>query len=216
MLKNVRIWFQKMNSAKYISHLDLAGCMSRALKMSGLPIWYTEGYNPRVYMTFAMPLSLGISGEMECMDIRLTDEVSFVQVRERLNRGLPRDLAVTEAAEPDRKFDEIAWADYLLRFEETTDLKARLETLLGRETVTVAKHTKKGNIEFDIKPFFAQCKMSGGEAGTLQMEIMLPSSVQGSVNPFLLLEALKTYENLEPYCQITRRALLTKDFCKFR
>ena len=56
---DVRLWFQKCGDARYISHLDLSRCMQRALKRSGLPIWYTEGFNPHAYVTFALPLSMG-------------------------------------------------------------------------------------------------------------------------------------------------------------
>ena len=52
-MKNVRIWFEKQGAARYISHLDLTRNMARGLKLSGLPVWYTEGINPRIYMTYA-------------------------------------------------------------------------------------------------------------------------------------------------------------------
>ena len=79
-LKNVRVWFEKKGAVRYISHLDLTRCMSRGLKLSGLPVWYTEGFNPRIYMTYAMPLSLGVCGERECMDIRLLEEMPLDQI----------------------------------------------------------------------------------------------------------------------------------------
>lgn len=93
-MKNVRIWFEKKDSARYISHLDMTRCVSRALKLSGLPVWYTEGFNPRIYMTYAMPLSLGMQGERECMDIRLLEEVPFAAIEERLDARLPKDIHV--------------------------------------------------------------------------------------------------------------------------
>lgn len=42
----VRAVFEKKGRAKYISHLDLNRCIQRTIKRSGLPIWYTEGFNP--------------------------------------------------------------------------------------------------------------------------------------------------------------------------
>ena len=36
--------------------------MIRTIRRAGIPIWYTEGFNPHPFMTFAMPLSLGTSG----------------------------------------------------------------------------------------------------------------------------------------------------------
>ena len=89
-MKNVRVWFEKKGAVRYISHLDLTRNMARGLKLSGLPVWYTEGFNPRIYMTYAMPLSLGVCGERECMDIRLTEEVPYSELTVRLNTCLPR------------------------------------------------------------------------------------------------------------------------------
>ena len=55
---DVRTVFEKKGRAKYISHLDLNRFMMRAFRRSGLPIWYTEGFNPHPYATFALALSL--------------------------------------------------------------------------------------------------------------------------------------------------------------
>ena len=51
-MNTVRIWFTKTGEASYISLLDLQRVMGRALKRSGLPVWYTLGFNPHIYMTF--------------------------------------------------------------------------------------------------------------------------------------------------------------------
>ena len=58
MMIDKRIRFTKTGEAKYISHLDLYRFMLRALKRAKLPVWHTEGFNPHVYVTFALPLSL--------------------------------------------------------------------------------------------------------------------------------------------------------------
>lgn len=212
-MKNVRVWFKKTGAVKYISHLDLTRCMSRALKLSKLPIWYTEGFNPRIYMTYAMPLSLGISGERECMEIRLTEDVPFSEVAARLNEKLPDDIFVFAVTEPVRKFEEIEFAEYeiVLEAADSGALEQKINSLLSRENVVVLKHTKKGDKEFDIKPYFADLRAEWLE-GALKLTLRLPCSAAGSVNPGLLLEALKKHEGAEPYAQITRKRLLTKDF----
>ena len=52
-MNTVRIWFSKKGEASYISLLDLQRVMGRAIKRSGVPAWYTQGFNPHIYMTFA-------------------------------------------------------------------------------------------------------------------------------------------------------------------
>ena len=55
----VRIRFEKTGEAAYISLLDLQRVFHRILKRSGLPVYYTQGFNPHIYLSFACPLSLG-------------------------------------------------------------------------------------------------------------------------------------------------------------
>lgn len=214
-MKNVRIWFKKVGAAKYISHLDLTHCMARALKLSGLPVWYTQGFNPRIYMTFAMPLSLGASGLRECMDIRFTEDGAPLEgVAEKINAHLPRDIVAWGVTEPANKLDAIAFARYGIRLEteDSALLKGKIEGLFARGPVTVMKHGKKGDKEFDITPCFSGMEMEELGAGGLALTARLPCSVSGGVNPGLLLEALKSYEGLEPYGEITREMLLLEDF----
>lgn len=215
-MKSVRVWFEKKGSARYVSHLDLARCMSRALKLSRLPVWYTEGYNPRIYMTYAMPLSLGACGERECMDIRLLEDVPFDEVADRLNERLPRDIRVTAASEPVRKLKDIAFAEYDVSLEDKDGtVSEALGRLLARGNIMVTKHSKKGDRQVDIRPYFAGMEQTGAE-GELRLSFKLPCSVSGAVNPQLLLDALKAYEGAEPYAQITRKRLLDKDFSEIR
>lgn len=216
-MKNVRVWFQKTGAVKYISHLDLTRCMARALKLSKLPVWYTEGFNPRIYMTFAMPLSLGVSGERECMDIRFVEEIRLTAAASRLNACLPRDLSVLRISEPEMPFEAIAFAEYefILEAEEPQELSESIHSLFSEDAVLVKKHGKKGDKEIDIKPGFSHLDESFGE-GTLILRAQLPCSLEGSVNPNLLLEALKIHRGLEPYARITRKRLLTKDFSDIR
>lgn len=216
-MKSVRVWFSKAGSAKYISHLDLTRCMARALKLSGLPLWYTEGFNPHIYMTFSMPLSLGVTGERECMDIRLTEDFDLAEAVRRLKACLPEDIVVWEITEPEDGFDKVAFAEYELRLEteEPQALAEQIDRLLARESVVVLKHSKKGDKEFDIKPHFTilerECQPDG-----LTLRLRVTCSQEGSVNPSLLLDALKTYLNAEPYAEITRKKLLKKDFSDIR
>ena len=217
-MKNVRVRFEKKGAARYISHLDLTRCMSRALKLSGLPVWYTEGFNPRIYMTYAMPLSLGVQGDRECMDIRLLEDRDFPEIVSALNERLPVDIRILSAAEPVRKFEEIAYAEYevFLETEHAERLETALRNLLSREEILVMKHGKKGDKEIDIKPYFADSDIHRTESGCLSVSFRLPCSVSGSVNPALLLDALQRLEGEEPDARIVRKRLLTEDFSEIK
>ena len=134
--------------------------MSRAFHKAKLPLWYTEGFNPHVFLTFAAPLSLGFEGRRESMDIRLIEEMPYAELIEKLNAGLPRDIRVYAVTEPKMKGNDIANAEYVLRAEtgDPAALQAALEGVLAQPELLVQKHTKKGERTVDIRPYFADMR----------------------------------------------------------
>ena len=82
---NTRAVFRKYDRAKFISHLDLYRCMQRAFKRSSLSVWYTEGFNPHLYLMFPLPLSLGYESDCEIIDFSLTEELDNEYVKNKLN-----------------------------------------------------------------------------------------------------------------------------------
>ena len=88
-MRCVRVWFKKMGMSRFVSHLDLMRAMTRALRRADVPLWYTEGFNPHPYITFALPLSLGMESLCESMDMRIegdsTNEEIFRMVAAMCN-----------------------------------------------------------------------------------------------------------------------------------
>ena len=71
--------FEKMGRMSWFSHLDLQNTMQRALRRAGLPVRYSQGFNPRLKLTFSLPLSIGTQSECEFFDIRLTAPMSSAE-----------------------------------------------------------------------------------------------------------------------------------------
>ena len=118
VLKNVRIYYKKLRSMKFISHLDMTRFMARLITKSGIPIWYTEGFNQHVYMNFAVPLSLGFEGLYEIMDIRLIDEnYSLEDCLQALKGVCPPDIEFVSISEDGAHMKTIGYAQYDLSFE---------------------------------------------------------------------------------------------------
>ena len=53
----IRAKFYKVGSLQFISHLDLMRTMTRNMVRAGIPAWYSQGFNPRLKLTFSLPLS---------------------------------------------------------------------------------------------------------------------------------------------------------------
>ena len=190
MQKPIRVWFEKTGAAIYISHLDLNRCMARAVRRAKLPIWYTEGFHPHPYLTFPLPLSLGVHGLREAMDLRLVEDMPLEEVKERLNRCLPQGLVVTGVTEPAEKAKEIAFADYELTMEAMDgDTTALVREALGRDALPVEKKTKSGVKEVDIRPHLQGLSVERQGERCL-VKVTLPCGSSLSINPSLLAQAV--------------------------
>lgn len=178
---NTRAFFSKMGRAKYISHLDLSSVIIRAMKRTKLPIWQTEGYNPRTYVTFMLPLSLGQEGEHEAMDFRMLEDVPADEIRDRLNAALPADIRVTEVTVPKDKNTDITAARY--RIESSAD-PDKLRALCEKEQINIEKRTKKGSAIVDLKQL-----MTDVELDENVLRVTFPAGTTFNINPSLLFEA---------------------------
>lgn len=215
-METVRVFFAKEGRLKYISHLDVTRCLARVFKRSGLPIWYTQGFNPHAYLTFALPLPLGVESQCESFDFRLTEEVSYEEVCDRLNAVLPDDLRVLRAAAPVMEPGAICWADYRLTFRDTDPAAGEaLDRLLAAERLPVIKKTKKGEQEIDLKEKMAILNVSK-TADELVLEMRLPAGGTLNWSPMLVTGAYNELLGREPYWTgLERTAVLTEDFSDF-
>ena len=67
-----RTRFERHGATAYIGHLDLMKVFERALKRADLPLLYTQGYNPRPMLVFALPLGVGIETSGDYVDVSLS------------------------------------------------------------------------------------------------------------------------------------------------
>lgn len=192
--KNVRIFFEKKGRAIYISHLDLMRTMQRALKRSGLPVWFTEGFNPRLYLNFPLALSLGTTGEREPMDIAVVEEIGLDEIVDRLNAVCPEGIRIVGAAYPVHPNKDIGSAEYESRLSgDTEELKKALQGYLAQDTIKVMKHSKKkGMIEVDIKPHINMLDVSDWEKGII-IRYRLPAGIELNLNSAVLTDSFAEY-----------------------
>lgn len=208
---DVRVWFEKKGDARYISHLDLSRCMQRALKRSGLPIWYTEGFHPHVYVTFALPLSLGQESRCEIMDFRLYEERPLNEVFAALAAAMPPDLPVTRCAFPVQKPKEIASSVYKILLPGQAEARSGAEAFFGRPSVLVTKRTKKGGEKtVELAPHLASaaCRVRDED---LEITLTLPAGCGDTINPSLVTGALENELGIETPVRIIRTAVLDQE-----
>ena len=191
---DVRMSFQKTGMAKFISHLDTVRCITRAMKRACVPIWFTEGFNPHAFLTFAMPLSLGFESLCETVDFRLMEETDLNELAERINNALPVDITVTDIYVYETSPNDIRWAEYKIIFNNPDKLLLeQAEIILSSDEIMVLKKSKKGRNkvekEVNIKEHIKSFELNE-ENGKLILNTVLSSGTSVNINPMLLIGAL--------------------------
>lgn len=191
---DVRMFYEKTGMAKFISHLDTVRCITRAMKRANVPIWYTEGFNPHAFLTFAMPLSLGFESYCETVDFRLTEDVDLVELTEKLNNALPVDITVKKIALPNMSPNDIRWAEYEIIFNNPDELLlSKAHSILSADEILVEKKGKQGRKkvakEVNIKEHIRTYELKE-ENNKLILKTVLASGTTTNINPMLLIGAL--------------------------
>ncbi len=210
----VRATFEKKGRARYISHLDLNRCMLRTFRRSRLPVWYTEGFNPHPYYSFALALSLGFESSCEILDFNITDDtVTMEQIRDALNAVMPEGMSIVKVALQQQKITAIAKAEYEfpLETERPEELYQAVQSLLAQPEILIEKKTKKGIKTVDIKPDTEVLSCTGTDH-SVDVTMYLPAGTQTNYNPTLFIEALRRVTDIpfEPGV-IRRTAILCAD-----
>ena len=154
-----RVHFTKIGTARFIGHLDLQSLFQKAIKRSGLPVSYSEGFNPHQLISFAAPLPLGMAGLDEIVDIFMDAQVCHNALLDKLTAQMPEGISIHRVYEisPTGKGAAalVSLATYRITLPIYSDLYCRLvkavDKILQAPSITVVKNTKKGRSEVDIR-----------------------------------------------------------------
>jgi len=93
----IKIVYTKGEEVKYISHRDLMRAFQRAVRRAELPIAFSQGFNPHMKISWGNALKVGATSEHEEATLQFAQWVKPDEVKERLNKVLPRGLAILDA-----------------------------------------------------------------------------------------------------------------------
>lgn len=205
-----RLLFAKEGNAVWISHLDLMRVFQRSFRRGGILLQHSQGFTPRPYVSIAMPLPVGMASCCELLDFDLSEGegTPLSEVPARLNQTLPSGLTVLDAYEGGRKLRELALleAELVLEYDQGVPpgTEKEVSSLMGRTSLVVAKHTKRGIAEQDIRAMLR--RLEPRQVGENELRVSCCVSAQNpTLNPMLLAEAVRLY-----------RPAYAPNFCKAR
>lgn len=207
VLNSIRVRFTRGENVKFISHLDLMKMFERTIRRTGLPIAYSQGFNPHPQMVFGLPLSVGVTSEAEYADFDLSEQMEPSAFMGKMNKELPGGVSITAAVEKINKGNIMASVSgaiyeisvFLKESQYEIKIQELLDGFLGNKEIIVKKEGKAGIRDMDIKPMIYKLEAyplniippGYEEFGTaFGLRALLAAGSVSNLKPELLLAAL--------------------------
>lgn len=192
----------KGEEIRYISHLDYAGLIEKAIRRAKLPAAYSEGFNPHIKMAFASALAVGVTSDAEYMDFELTKQLCQPEVFDKLKNSLPPGVKLLKV-KPVREFKnqkkhkalmaEVDLAEYDVIVPLTDDWEQAQKAIAdfnGADETVFHRVTPKKTKDIEVKQYLAddiKLAMSGDKLKISMNIIITPT---GSIKPQEILQHL--------------------------
>jgi radical SAM family uncharacterized protein len=149
--RSYRFTFEKLGDARYLSHRNTMDVLERALRASGAPVRYTEGYNPHLRMSMGPALPLGHESKHELFDVDVLDALTDAHIT-AVNARLPEGLRITSRTELPKGARSLGRAATMAVYRFTLpngEMRTERLALSGAEATTPKKFLEK---EYGVPP----------------------------------------------------------------
>jgi len=213
--------FEKGESVRWLGHLDILRTFERAIRRAGLPIAFSQGFNPRERLAFASALSTGVTGAEERATLELMEPLETDQIVAQLNAALPPGLRITHcepltAEEARATLNRWDRAEYTVvctcpaqtRFEAAV---AAVEALLACPRIPIVREREGKTKTLDIRPYLYRLAVEVGSLseGRVTLRLCVGQGENGTAKPQEVVSALAEYlPGLKPR-RVHRVQLLT-------
>ncbi len=194
--QRVRVTFAVRWPLQYASVLDMGRLWERLLRRAGLPVAYTQGYNPHMRMQFADALPVGYTSDCEAIDIYLGERVAPSELPALLQRYAPPGLRVSDAVEVDlkAKAPQALMREAIYRVSVHTEatpaaIREKLAALLERESIP-RERKRRGRLRtYDLRELIYELAYLSGVPPRHHLHMRLRCGSHGSGRPADVLDA---------------------------
>ena len=153
--RKIAFVFEKTGYAKYLSLLDLTRVFTRVLRRFGLPLRYSQGFNPHPKINVLFGLPVGVEGLGEVVEVEFSErEFEVEEFINGANEVLPQGLKFKSWVEVEvgrTVADSVDSLTYLINPYADFNVRGLLEGTLE----------KKGKV-IDVSKFLRDVKSEGG------------------------------------------------------
>ncbi|MFQ6122430.1 MAG: TIGR03936 family radical SAM-associated protein [Dehalococcoidales bacterium] len=196
-MQRLRVRFSRGQEVRFISHLDIMRLWHRALNRAGIPLAYSEGFNPHPRISLAAPLAVGVTSEVELMDIILTKFVSPHFFTTAVSKQLPPGIEILQvypiALTLPSLQSQVRYAEYEVELETEKGEKgveSALTSLLSVKHLPWQHQRDTGPRKYDLRTLIDDLWLIDWRRGYCRIGMRLRCDSNGSGRPEQVTAAL--------------------------
>ena len=190
--------YQKGNEIAMISHLDIQRTLQRAFRRAGIPLLYSNGFNPHPQFSFATAAATGMSSECEWFEVQLSEDMAPEEFVRRANGVMPLGMRVSGAFAAPENYGSLSAklraAEYRveLQFVEPVSREKLAETLEAMLTgeIIIQKRTKGGIRPVDMRPYILRVSVGQVEGDQAALLVLGKLQADGGLRVDAFIDAL--------------------------
>ena len=195
-----RVFYSKLQSSRFISHIDLNNIIQRAFRRAGIRVVHTQGFHPKMSISYLPALPLGMEGRAECFEFKsryLFKEDEFIS---RMNSCLPSGIRILSLEK--KEGIKSTLNKEIETFVYSIDLKSRemMSAMRDQTERILSDSDYYSRIEKQVKEFldnapdgFIQKKILDRKEGKLLL--YLKHSLQKNIRPQEIVENIFGLQN---------------------
>lgn len=159
--------FSVRGALAYLSHLELMKVFRQSFRRSGLPISFSEGFNPHMKLSFAIAKGVGLESEGELLEIETDSIIDIDDFLDRINKVIPEGLKVRSLKEKNISTKSLSSmlrkAKYLLEYGDKLSGDEYREIIidkLNQSEILMEVKTKKSFGVKNIKEYIYDWKFT--------------------------------------------------------
>jgi radical SAM family uncharacterized protein/radical SAM-linked protein len=166
-----RVHYQRLDSARFISHLELLKLFFRTFNRAELPLHFSHGFNPTPKVSFSPALPLGTESLVEYLVVDLHAPLADPAAwQAKLNGLLPAGLRLTALAPcTEKNIPEMVESIYLIDLGRGLE-QAKAADFLGCGSYMINVTRKKTTRRIDARPQVAALEVD--EAGRVRLALI--------------------------------------------
>jgi len=169
----------------------------RALRRAGMPLTYSQGFNPQPKIAIAAPLAVEVTSEGELMDIFLEQSVSLDFFARAVGEQLPRGIKILNLKNVWPKLpslqSQMRFAEYRVEVESNKDpgeASQAIRSLLKKQTLPWQHNRGESIHRYDLRALIDDIWIIDRSESSYTLGMRLYNDSKGSGRPDQVIPAL--------------------------